>query len=418
MGWFSRILGIEQAAQAAAFAAAEQQRALQVEDVFGDEWSPDAIMSIVDENALRLVPVYSATGLIADMYAMTPVSFGEDATQPGLRSVAPAWWERPDPRVSLYDWRHQLMTSLLLRGNAYGLVLRGPRGEIQRILWIPPQHVHVDEVTSPMVPIYRLEGDVREHINIAQGGDILHVRAYTVTGTVVGLSPVGLFRKQFEMSRSALLVGHDFYKNRAMPSGILKSESLALDPKDTDEAKRQFLASVKEGVVALDKNWTWQQVTLDPADAQFLETIEATANQIAAMYRVEPEDVGGKPNNSLKYTTVEGNQRKFNTRNLQAWTARIESAFQGTVLDPGQTMLHNLDSLSRPNLLEYMRTITEQLKNGTLTLPEARRELGRAPLSDDEIAQWLDWFATLRSESSSDSQATSIALDPSTVNGA
>lgn len=412
MGWFTRLLGIEQAAQLGA-----EVRALQVDDVYGAEWSPDSIMSVTDENALRLVPVYSATGLIADMYAQTPVLFGEAGEVTGTRTPAPPWWTRPDPRVSLFDWKHQLLTALLLRGNAYGLIVRDVFGAVQHVLWIPPHMVHVDE-TQPMVPVYRLEGSPREHINVAQGGDILHIPAYVVAGTVVGLSPVGLFRRQFEMSRSALLVGYDFYRNRAMPAGILKSDTLVLDPKATDEAKQQFLTSVKSGVVAFDKNWTWQQVTLDPADAAFLDTIEASANQIAAMYRVEPEDVGGKPTNSLKYSTVEGNQRKFNTRTLGSWTSRIEAAFTGTVLRPGQTMHHNLDALSRPNLLEYTRAITEQLRNGTLTLAEARRELGRSPLSETEIEQWLEWFATLRSESSSESSATSVALDPSTANGA
>jgi HK97 family phage portal protein len=308
----------------------------------------------------------------------------------------------------LYDWKHQMLSSLLLRGNAYGLVIRNTFGKLAHIVWIPPAMVTVDELTSPLTPIYAFAGDERQHINVAQGGDILHLRAYTVPGTVVALSPVGLFRKQFEMARGALMTAHQFYEGRAIPGGILKSEVKGLDHKVTDEAKERFTSAVSQGgVVALDANWSWEQVSLSASDAAFLDTIQATSNQIAAMYRVEPEDVGGEPGHSLKYTTVEGNQRKFNTRTLMPWATRIEYALP-PVLAPGVFMKHNFDALARPNLLELNRSISEELRNGTLTLPEARALRDRRPLTEQEIDDWQEWYATTKSQSESD--ATSLAL--------
>lgn len=388
MGWFSKALGISNPVI---------ERAIQVDDVYGDDWtgSWDSVMSVRDEQALRLVAVYSATSLIADMYASLPVDFVGSADGQRQELAVPAWWQRPDPRVSLFDWKHQLIVSLLLRGNAYGLVIRDAFGAVQNVAWIHPSKVDVDETKA--FPVYRLNGAEFPHLNVAQGGDILHIAAYVLPGSCVGLSPVGHFKHQFEMARGALLTAQEWFDNHAVPGGILKSAApLTASPRGGGaatnaaiEAKARFKASMKSGdPLVLDGNWSWESVSLSPEEAAFLDAIEASANQIAAMFRVEPEDVGGKANSSLKYSTVEGNQRKFNTRTLMSWVVRIEEAIR-PLLDPGVVIKHNLDALARPNLLELHRTITEQLENGTLTMHEARRLLDRGELTPDERDEWM-----------------------------
>lgn len=384
-------------------------RSIGVEEVFGEDWfeSMNSVMSVAGEKALQLHPVYAATSLIADQYAALPIDFFEKKLGFSIPKERPEWFVNPDPRISLYDWKHQMITSLLLRGNAYGQIIRGVFGEIQNIVWVPPHKVRVDEL-SGFLPVYKIAGDTRNHLNIRAGGDILHIAAYVLAGSCVGLSPVTLFRRQFEMSRSALMTGHKFYDKRAIPAGILKTDTQTLDPVKTDEAKAVFLKSVEGGVVAFDKNWTWQQVSLDPADSQFLETIKATASQIAAIFRVEPDDIGGDATGSLKYTTVEGNQRKFNIRTLLSWTVRIEYAVDESVLGPNGFLKHNLDALARPNLYELVRSISEELRNGTLTLAEARSLRDRVPLTDEQIQQWQVWYVTTKSKSESDATSTAI----------
>ena len=148
----------------------------------------------------------------------------------------------------------------------------------------------------------------------------------------------------------------------------------------------------------MDKQWRWEQVTLPPSESGFLDAIKATANQIAAIYRVDPRDVGGTGDNSLTYSTVEGNQRKLNNQTLLPWAVRVETAI-GELLAADEVMKFNLDAMARPNTFERVRSTTEELNNGTLTLNEARAREDRPPLTDAEIGEWQAWFDTNKTKS-------------------
>jgi HK97 family phage portal protein len=176
-----------------------------------------------------------------------------------------------------------------------------------------------------------------------------------------------------------------------------------------DEAKKRFKDSTRRREpVALSSDWTWQQVSVSPEEAQFLQTIKATATQIAVIFRVDPEDVGGESGSSMTYATRESNQQKFNTRTLLPWTVRMETAL--AELLPGETFIKfDLDSLARPNTLERLQANTEALKSGQRTLAEVRASEDLPALTPQDIADWQEWFVTMKSASDSSSSSTSIA---------
>lgn len=387
-----------------------EQRDIGAEDVYGEDFAK-AHLDVAGEKALRLIPVFAAIALVADSIAVLPIAVYRKLTTAREARPTPDWLRVPDRRITRYDWIFQALACLLLRGNAYGLVVR-VNGRTDQILWIHPSHVFVDE-TGP-TPWYYLHGDPQPHLATTMGGDLLHVRAFMLPGSVVGLSPIGLFRVQFETARAAMEYGHDWFENSAVPSGILKNENATLSPEQTAEAKRMWQRSVRKGEpVALDKHWSWTQVSLSASESQFLETIKATTGQIAAIFRVDPQDIGGEATNSMTYSTVEGNQRKYNIRTAMSWVVRLEEALRSVMALDGATehdeAKFNLDALARPNTLERVKATSEELRNGTLTLPEARIREDRPPLTAAEIEQWQQWFATTKSQSESDATSTSVS---------
>ena len=206
-------------------------------------------------------------------------------------------------------------------------------------------------------------------------------------GSTWGLSPVEQFRRQLSMAGKIVEWGEDYYDNGVIPTGIIKNSQATLDGDKTREAKEQFMASVKHGEpVAFDKNWSWETVQLSAQDAQFLTALKDVATHLGTILRVDPEDVGGTAGGSLRYSTVEGNQRKLNVRTLGPWATRTEQAFQPLL--GNVRMKLNLDALARPNLLELNRSIGEELRNGTLTNDEARALRDRPPLTPEQRAQW------------------------------
>jgi HK97 family phage portal protein len=379
-----------------------ETRTITWDDFFGPSGGPGR-KTIRGDHALRVIPVYSAVSLIADSISTLPVQAyrGEGDTREQIAKTG--FLLDPHTGLTWVDWVHQLMVSLLLRGNAYGVVTwRGPWAE--SIRWIHPDSVTVDE--SGSAPTYSWHGG-EPQLDIAHGGNFLHVRAFAIPGKWKAPSPIELFASQLETWDSASSYGKEWFDNSGVPTGILKNDLATLDRIQSDIARQSFVDATKRpGPVTLDKNWTWTKVSVTPQEAQFLETIKAGATQIASIFRVDPTDIGGEAGNQLTYSTREQNQIRFNVRTLLPWTVRLEHVFK-PLLPPGEFIKFNLDGLARPDLLTRIRANNEALKGGQATLAEVRRQEDRRPLSADEIAFWQEMYATFKSESESSSTSTS-----------
>ncbi|MGQ7355379.1 hypothetical protein ACTGXY_11360, partial [Streptococcus suis] len=72
----------------------------------------------------------------------------------------------------------------------------------------------------------------------------------------------------------------------------------------------------------------------------------------------------------------------------------------------------DFDFLAQPGALDRARADTEELRNGTLTLAEARNRRGRRKLDDSEIEFWDEHYHASKSvaESFSESVAQSITV--------
>ncbi|MEE8735359.1 phage portal protein [Bifidobacterium subtile] len=411
-----------------------QQRSIDGQSVFGDGWSPDSPWTdISGDNVLRVASVFGAVRLIADGVASLPWGLWQSAGTGSApsRLPDPEWFETPDDRFSTFDWIHQGLVELLLHGNAYGIVWRRDDGSVREIDWVPRSDVTVQDIDSSSQrhwPRYWVNGveitAIRSPLGAAQPAGtplMLHVPAFAVTGTVRGINPIAQFRSQFEMSRNATDTANSFFGQRApIPGGILKNDQ-TLNQEQADTAKQRFRDSVKPGDVAtLDKHWSFEKVTLDAGDLQFLETIKASATQIAVIFGVDPRDIGGSEDSSLTYSTVEGNERKLVLRTLQPWAIRLQQALSPVAnLDkpfgaPRRFVRFDLDARSKPDALTWAKVQSERLDNGTLTLGEARVDNGDPALSMQDVDDWQTWYRTTKSSSQAKSESTSQSVSEST----
>lgn len=335
------------------------------------------------ESGLRLIPVYAATSLIADTVSTLPLRVYREIGD-GVRDrikVQPKLVTKPAPHGGRIAWVHQAMTSMLLRGNAYGVVLtRDNAGTPSTVAWQHPDRVRVDETNY--LPRYFVGG-----VEVPRT-EVVHVPAYVLPGSIVGLSPLRLFRMQFEAGLQAQKFGLDWYRSGVAPAGKLRNTESVISPTEADRIKKRFKEAIADGdIFVTGSDWDYESLTVDPADAQFLQQIKATATQVAVVYRVAPEDVGGESGSSLTYSTLEQNDLKFAKRALLPWTARFEEALTDLLPRP-QYARFNLDAVSRADLKTRMEAHEIATRIALETNDEARALEERPPLTADELAQW------------------------------
>jgi HK97 family phage portal protein len=380
-----------------------ETRSLSYSDVWGR--GTKNADQVAGDFVLRVIPVYSAVSLIADLLATLPLQQYRGTGSARERVDLSPFLNDPDLGMTIVDWIHQLMASLLLRGNAYGMVTRGAADAVTNVRWLNPARVSVpefgdfkvDSLNFPDHAVYHLAGGFPV-LDIAHGGPILHIRSFRQPAKWKGVSPIAMFQQQFEMWNLASEYGREWFEESGVPTGILKNANSTLDRAQTIVAKESFQAALREpGPVALDKNWDWQQVSLNPDEAQFLNTIKATSTQIAAIYRVDPDDIGGESNSTRKYSNREQDQVRFNVRTLLPWTVRIEAALK-PLLPPGNYLKFNLDALARPDLVARVTANQTQLESGQLTLAEVRADEDRPQLSEAEVEFWQKNYSITKRE--------------------
>lgn len=343
---------------------------------WSDVWGGDPISSNA-VNPLTLIPVYAATALIADMWASTPwAAYREVGGVPSRSARQPRLLTAPGVNgIDLYSWKHQGAVSMLLRGNAYGLITAvDGRGIPTGVLWLPPQHVSVDE--SGVAPVFSYKGQVIER------SSLIHIPLYTMPGSVVGLSPVGLFKQQLEMGAEAQKVGRNFFRRGAFPPAMLRNTAKTLTHEQADEVKRRFLArvSANEPFVA-GSDWELNAVDLPAGEASFLQAIRASASQVAAIYRVPPEDIGGQTSGtSLTYKNLEQDMARFNMRTMRPLASRWEAVLSPYLQPSAEYVRANLDAGVRADLKTRYDAHKTALDAGFLTVDEVRALEERAPI--------------------------------------
>lgn len=366
------------------FGKSVEKRGISFQQWWGAGQSSPEVRGDTIAAAMSLVPVYAATGLIADHLASSPwAAYEKPATVPKKLEPQPGLLVNPGVnQLDLFSWKHQLVASLLVRGNAYGYIVSvNGFGMPDKVVWLRPDLMVVDETGAK--PVYTYNGaEIDRSL-------LIHIPWFVLPGSVVGLSPIGVFRSQIETGIEAQRATKNFFRRGGVPSAILKNTQKTLTAESAQETKKRFTASVSASEPFVTGNdWDYQALAASTADASFLMGIKATATQIAAIYRVAPEEVGGETGGSLTYKNLEQDMIRFNIRTLRPIAARIEAAFD-QYLFGGQYVRFNLDSGARADLKTRYEAhqIALNPESGWLTRDEIRALEEREPLTPEQTVQ-------------------------------
>lgn len=360
-----------------------EKRSLSYQDVFGRGDDVDLLGAGV-EGALQLVPLFAAVRLITDQFSSTPL-IGYRERPDGTRERMP---RQPDlltrPRWgSTTTWKGQCITSLLTWGNAYGFAtVLGAAGRPEQIQWLSPSAVTVHDVLDEP-PAYWWNG---YSVPVER---MVHIPWIVLPGRTKGLSPIGYFKLLFETGQSAQQSARDWYVNNAAPGVHFKNTERTLTPVQATEMKSRY----KEAVVGRDalvtgKDWELDTIGLPADEARFISGIKLTATQVASIYGIPPEEIGGERGASMQYSTLEMDDLRLSGRTMRPWYVRVEDALSGAMARPEYARF-DADTMVRTDLKSRMDAHQIGQLAGIETNAEARHAENRPPMTDLEHAQWL-----------------------------
>lgn len=326
------------------------------------------------DSALRLSAVWSCVGLLADVVSTMPLLAYRNGSRQPIEPEPPLL-ASPAADCDLGDWLYQAMMALLLRGNFYGLVVA--RAAAERPTQIEP--LHPDRVTVTVEPdrrtvTYRLDGAPVDR------EDLHHIRAFRMPGAVVGASPIRYAAETIGLGLAAQQFGARFFGDNATPAGVLTSDQL-INPGQAAELADRWKAtrSGRRGTAVLGGGITFQPISVNPEESQFLESQRFTVQQVARVFRVPPELIGADSGSSMTYANMESRDLTLLKYAVNPWLVRLERSLTG-LLPRGTYAKFNRGQLLETDLLTRYQSYEIGLRAGFLTLPEVRELEDREPL--------------------------------------
>lgn len=342
---------------------AQESRAITYQQVWGSggDWMPAGVTSA--DQAMRLAAVRACVRLIADSVASLPLDLYRRRPDGPTEQIAPSQLlTDPSTLVSQFDWVVQCVASLLLDGNAYGLITSRRFGWPSSIEWLDPRTVEVNRAGFRVT--YKVDGvDVPAE-------DVVHVRNVVLPGAVKGISVVQQNADVIRLGLEAQKFALDFFLGGGHPTGVIESDH-KFEKGDGEAVSARFVdRSKKRGPVALGSGFKYRTIQATP-DLTTVEMSRMVAADIARCFGLQPENIGASGGSSMTYANVEQKTSDMVTFGLRPVFTRIERALSAQHPDP-EFVRFNADAMVRTDLLTRYQAHEIGIRSRFLTQSEAR----------------------------------------------
>jgi HK97 family phage portal protein len=297
-------------------------------------------VSVTEKTALGVPAAWRAVSLIASTAATLPLHAFEaqgDARVRVTSGSAASLLDTPHPDLTPVELLELVFVALLLWGNAYLLCLRDQMGVVRELWWVAPSRVRADRDDDGRKS-YVIDGNMDLPArDVHLGGSMLHIPALGYDG-VVGASPIRVAREAFGMALAGEEYGARLFGSGGLATGVLSTEQ-RLTPSEASAIKALW----KAGGTGLDSahdirvvgsGAKFEQLSIPPVDAQFIESRRFQITEIARIFGVPPHMLGETEKATSWGTGIEQQNIGFVTYTLRPWLSRVEQRLS-RVLAPG-----------------------------------------------------------------------------------
>lgn len=279
------------------------------------------------DSAMQLSTVWACVRLISETVSTLPLRVYRKREKGG-RDVAD---DHPlfnllcrSPNSEMTPGRFMLMivASIIIRGNAY-VEKQRIAGRIVALMPLLPQNVTVRREAG------RLVYDVLDGVGgkrTLKADDVMHIRGFGLDG-VCGMQPIMQGREIIGAATAANEASAKIFANGMQVSGILSTDStLNKDQREQIGGNvNKFSVSTNHGkLMVLEAGMKYQGISMDPENAQMLETRAFNVEEICRLLGVPPFMVGHMDKASSWASSVEAQNLHFLTSCLRPILDNIE----------------------------------------------------------------------------------------------
>jgi HK97 family phage portal protein len=336
--------------------------------------------------AMQLSTAYACTNIISNAVALLPIKVKQYENgkmvdiEHKLKKVLNL---TPNQKYNHFDLFKLLIESLILNGNGYLYIERDERLNVKALHLLNPAFVQ---------PMLQEDGTVKY---IVEG----------MNSSVDAMNMIHLFMHCDEMMNGISLLkyaartlnaawdtedqSNKFYQRGAGLLGVLKASAPLTDAQKTQIAlswEKSISKTASGGVAILPQGLDFQAISVNPEDAQLLESRQYGVIDICRFFNVSPLKVFDYSH--MSYSSLEQVTLSFMQDTILPYAQLIEDEFNRKLFKPSEVGKYYIDfdftsiiGTDKKTEAEYYRTL---VTNGLITISEARERLGFAPLDGEQ----------------------------------
>jgi HK97 family phage portal protein len=275
---------------------------------------------------------------------------------------------RPCSWLTRFEFWEYMIGNLELRGNAYAAIVRDESYTPVDIWPATPDNVTISETTGGLM--YSING------RIFHSEDVIHLRSQLTYGHY-GISPVGALAQSIGLQLSAEEYGARVFDGDGMMRMALTTDQVLRDKETIQDLKRSWREAVggnrnAHETAILHGGIKPVNIGINPKDAQLLELMKATRQDIIRAYRIPPHKVGEL--GDATFSNIEHQGYEWKEDSILPRVCRIEAALECKLIRPGTPYFirFNLDSLGRADFATRMAGYVQAYGNGIMSANEIR----------------------------------------------
>lgn len=345
------------------------------------------------DNAMKLSAVWSCVKLLSETIATLPLLVYERGAN-DRRTVArqhPLYallHDSPNADMTSVDMIEMLIAHVALRGNAYVLKSYAGAGTTRRLVALDP--LDPDLMRKP----YRdRNGVVRFDYSDPKGfkewtdTEVWHIRGFG-THPLYGMSVIEMANRSFTGATSAERAAEEVFGNGMKPAAVVSVKEY-LKPDQREQMKEKVMGAVfgnsQSGQLQLlEGGAEYKQLTINPVDAQLVETRAANVEELCRWFGVPPAMIGHGGAVSNWGTGREQIMLGFLTMTLRPYLVRIERGISKWLLTPAERLKYfaefSVEGLLRADSETRVKVYGQQVQNGLKTRNEVRALENDEPL--------------------------------------
>ena len=352
---------------------------------------PTASGELVSERtAMAISTVYTCVTVLADAVASLPCKLmrrldkgRQEATDHYLYDLLAY---APSPEMTGFTFWSTMVGCSALTGNAYAEIRRDPDGTPSGFWPLNPLKTEPIRTQDGTLAYRTSDGMKTGTYRIIRSDDILHFPLFGLDG-IKGTSPVSAAREAFALAKAAEKFGARWFGNGAHVPSIFINKGPKPDPKVQKEFRESWQSayggnnSGKQGFLFGD--WDVKTIGISPEDSQFLATRNFQRADIAAMFHLQPHQVGDT--SRLSNSNHQQAQLSFVTDTLRPIVARIEAELKRKLLTKSKDLfvLFDFTERLRGDTQSQMTSYAIGRQWGFLTVNDIREDLGMNPIGPE-----------------------------------